>query len=348
MSTLAEGGSTYSRRSPVPRILRWIALCILLILAGGFLYAWFVAHSALPQLDGQLQIAGLSAPVTVTRDPQGVPTIEAATLGDLFFAQGYVTAQDRLWQMDIMRRFGSGELSEILGEDTLKLDREQRILGLRAAAVKSLAMSNPRDRAFFEAYARGVNAFIGTHGGSLPIEFRILRYAPKPWLVEDSLVIANSMVKDLNYHYFFDALDREKILARLGSELTSDLYVNHSWHDRPPTVMREDLSEPDTSAGSDDQDDDDDDDAPDNSVTQRRLAPATPEGLPVNGSNDWVISGAHTVSGKPLLSNDMHLGHQMPNLWYEAHLHSGALDVAGVTLPGMPYVVVGHNQRIAW
>jgi len=348
MSTLAEVGSTYSRRSPVPRILRWIALCILLILAGGFLYAWFVAHSALPQLDGQLQIAGLSAPVTVTRDPQGVPTIEAATLGDLFFAQGYVTAQDRLWQMDIMRRFGSGELSEILGEDTLKLDREQRILGLRAAAVKSLAMSNPRDRAFFEAYARGVNAFIGTHGGSLPIEFRILRYAPKPWLVEDSLVIANSMVKDLNYHYFYDALDREKILAKLGPELTSDLYVNRSWHDRPPTVMREDLSEPDTSAGSDDQDDDDDDDAPDNSVTQRRLAPATPEGLPVNGSNDWVISGTHTVSGKPLLSNDMHLGHQMPNLWYEAHLHSGALDVAGVTLPGMPYVVVGHNQRIAW
>jgi penicillin amidase len=113
-------------------------------------------------------------------------------------------------------------------------------------------------------------------------------------------------------------------------------------------VLREDLSEPNTSTGSDDQDDDDDDDAPDNSVTHVTLPPATPEGLPVNGSNDWVISGAHTVTGKPLLSNDMHLGHQMPNLWYEAHLHSGALDVAGVTLPGMPYVVVGHNQRIAW
>jgi penicillin amidase len=348
MSTLAEVGSTYSQRSPVPRILRWIALCVLLILAGGFLYLWFVAHSALPQLDGRLQVAGLSSPVTVTRNAQGVPTIEAATLDDLFFAQGYVTAQDRLWQMDIMRRFGSGELSEILGDDTLKLDREQRILGLRAAAVKSLAMSNPRDHAFFEAYARGVNAFISTHGGSLPIEFRILRYTPKPWLVEDSLVIANSMVKDLNYHYFYDALDREKILAKLGPELTSDLYVNRSWHDRPPTVMREDLSEPDTSAGSDDQDDEDDDDAPDNSVTHVTLPPTAPDGLPVNGSNDWVVSGAHTVTGKPLLSNDMHLGHQMPNLWYEAHLHSGALDVAGVTLPGMPYVVVGHNQRIAW
>ncbi len=112
--------------------------------------------------------------------------------------------------------------------------------------------------------------------------------------------------------------------------------------------MREDLSQPDSNAGDSDDEDDSDDDSPDNSVTQRTLPAPAPEGLPVNGSNDWVISGAHTVTGKPLLSNDMHLGHQMPNLWYEAHLHSGGLDVAGVTLPGMPYVIVGHNQRIAW
>ena len=129
---------------------------------------------ALPQLDGQLQISGLSAPVTVTRDSHGVPTIEAANLEDLFFAQGYVTAQDRLWQMDIMRRFGGGELSEILGEDLLKVDREQRILGLRAAAIKSLQTASPRDRSFFEAYARGVNAYIGPQAHKLPIEFRIL------------------------------------------------------------------------------------------------------------------------------------------------------------------------------
>jgi penicillin amidase len=359
MSTLAEISLSKSRRSPVGRILQWLALAVLVILAGAAAYGYYVAHSALPQLDGQLQISGLSAPVTVTRDGQGVPTIEAASLADLFFAQGYVTAQDRLWQMDMMRRFGSGELSEILGEDTLKLDREQRILGLRAAAKKAMEMASPRDRAFFDAYARGVNALIGTHGDRLPIEFRILHYGPKPWTAEDSVVIANSMVKDLNYHYFFDALSREKILAKLGPELTADLYVNRSWHDRPPTVMREDLTEPDNAPSSSDEDDDDD--SPDNSVTQRQASPSLPqpsdalpsdalpsEGLPVNGSNDWVVSGAHTVTGKPLLSNDMHLGHQMPNLWYEAHLHSGALDVAGVTLPGMPYVIVGHNQRIAW
>jgi penicillin amidase len=351
MSSLAQISIPASRRSSVLRVCLWIFLGILLILIGAVAYAFFVLDSALPQLDGRLQIPGLSARVAVTRDPHGVPAIEAGSLEDLFFAQGYVTAQDRLWQMDVMRRFGSGELSEILGEQTLTLDREQRILGLRASAKKSLEMSNPRDRGFFAAYARGVNAYIRTHGSRLPIEFRILRYSPKPWLVEDSLVIANQMVKDLNYHYFYDALAREKILAKLGAQLTADLYVNRSWHDRPPTVMREDLSDPQSNAGDSDDDDSDDDSAPDNAITRQAIPPLASlpsEGLPVNGSNDWVVSGAHTVTGKPLLSNDMHLGHQMPNLWYEAHLHGGNLDVAGVTLPGMPYVIVGHNQRIAW
>ncbi len=382
MSTLAEISPPKSRRAPVLRILLWLLLAVLAILACVLAYAYYVAHAALPQMDGRLQVGGLSAPVTVTRDSHGVPTIEAASLDDLFFAQGYVTAQDRLWQMDVMRRYGSGELSEILGEGLLKRDREQRILGLRAAAKKAMELASARDRSFYDSYARGVNAYIGTHGDRLPIEFRILHYTPKPWLVEDSVVIANSMVKDLNYHYFYDALAREKILAKLGPELTADLYVNRSWHDRPPTVMREDLTEPDNSGDSDD---DDDDDSPDNSVTRNvplTAAEGLPvaasgaiarqeenssiaalealrhpksneeafptEELPVNGSNDWVVSGAHTVTGKPLLSNDMHLGHQMPNLWYETHLHSGTLDVAGVTLPGMPYVIVGHNQRIAW
>lgn len=342
-----------SRRSPALRILFSLVCLIVAILVGVAGYAYLAARSALPQLDGRLQVNGLSAPVTVTRDTHGVPTIEAKSLEDLFFAQGYVTAQDRLWQMDVMRRFGAGELSEILGEDTLAIDREQRILGLRAAAKKSIETTNPRDRDYFQAYARGVNAYIATHADRLPIEFRLLKYSPKPWLPEDSVVIANGMVKDLNYHYFYDALDREKILAKLGSELTADLYVNRSWHDRPPTVMREDLNDPHTINDSDDDDDDDsDDDGPDNSVTQQRtssLEVKTPEdALPVDGSNDWVVSGAHTTTGKPLLSNDMHLGHQMPNLWYEAHLQSGTFNVAGVTLPGMPYVIVGHNQRIAW
>ena len=361
MSTLTVTGVPAARRSAGLRVFLWLLLILLVLVAGGAAYAYFVARSALPQLDGTLAVKGLSAPAKVTRDGHGVPAIEAATLEDLFLAQGYVTAQDRLWQMDAMRRFGSGELSEILGPDLLKVDRGQRILGLRAAARKSLLMASPRDRSYFDAYARGVNAFIETHGSSLPIEFRILKYRPKLWQAEDSIVIANQMVKDLNYYAFGDTFSRERILAKLGPELTSDLYVNRSWHDRPPTVMREDLTDEENPGDSND-DDDDDDDGPDNSVTQQRGSGAgteiwaqhAPEA--VNGSNDWVISGAHTVTGKPLLSNDMHLHHQMPNLWYEAHLklvnqsanQSDNLDVAGVTLPGMPYVIVGHNQRIAW
>jgi penicillin amidase len=350
MSTLVTSAPA-SRRSTGLRILLWLLLILIVLAVGVVAFAYFVARSALPRLDGSLPLKGLSATVKVTRDGHGVPAIEAASLEDLFLAQGYVTAQDRLWQMDIMRRFAAGELSEILGEDTLKIDREQRILGLRAAAKKGLQTASPRDRAYFEAYARGVNAFIESQGRSLPIEFRILGYRPKPWQPEDSIVIANQMVKDLNYYPFGDALAREKILAKLGPELTADLYVNRSWHDRPPTVMREDLNDQQNQSDSDD-DDDDDDSGPDTSVTQQRSAASeiwaqhAPEA--VNGSNDWVVSGALTVTGKPLLSNDMHLGHQMPNLWYEAHLKSGNLDVAGVTLPGMPYVIVGHNQRIAW
>ncbi len=356
MSTLTVTTVPASRRSTGVRILLWLLLVLALLVAGVVAFAYFVARSALPQLDGTLAVKGLSAPVKVTRDNHGVPAIEAATLEDLFLAQGYVTAQDRLWQMDIMRRFAAGELSEILGEDTLKVDREQRILGLRAAARKSLQAASARDRAYFDAYARGVNAFIETRGSSLPIEFRILKYRPKPWQAEDSIVIANQMVKDLNYYTFGDTLAHEKILAKLGPELTADLYVNRSWHDRPPTVMRADLKDNDQENQGDSDDDDDDDAGPDTSVTQQRSSAAeiwaqhAPE--EVNGSNDWVVSGAHTVTGKPLLSNDMHLGHNMPNLWYEAHLkcinQSISLDVAGVTLPGMPYVIVGHNQRIAW
>jgi penicillin G amidase len=339
-------------RGGLLRILKWIAVVLVIVVLFVIGGAYFVARKALPVLDGRLAVSGLSAPVTVIRDGRGVPTIVASSYDDLYFAQGYVTAQDRLWQMDIMRRAAAGELSEIVGDDTLKLDREQRILGLRAAARKSLAMASPRDQEQLNAYARGVNAFIENQKNKLPIEFRVMGYAPRPWLPEDSICIANQMVEYLNHGYYASALAKEKILAKLGPEMTADLFVNRSWHDRPPTVMRDNLAQPDKEKSSDPEDEDDDmDDDPDNSVT-RDARPASPwVSQPLEmvlGSNDWVVSGDHTVTGKPLLSNDMHLGHQMPNLWYEAHLKSGEVDAVGVTLPGMPHVVVGHNQRIAW
>jgi len=237
-----------------------------------------------------------------------------------------------------MRRFAAGELSEILGPDYIKKDKEQRILGMRQAAQSVIESSTPENRTRFEDYARGVNAYIDSHRDRLPLEFRLLRYTPKPWTAEDSTLVAAQMVKDLNNDP--NILSREKILTRLGPELTADLYPNSSMHDHPPTAAA-----PRLEANPDSDEEEDDDPPSPSSVTH--AAPAYDDPFVV-GSNNWVVSGAHTVSGKPLLSNDMHLGHQMPNLWYQAHLRSSNYDVAGVTLPGMPYVIVGHNQRVAW
>jgi penicillin G amidase len=424
--------SKVRRRNPALRIL-YYAVCLLLVgLIAAIWWAYWIAHSALPQLDGSVAVPGISSKVRVVRDGHGVPTIEASTLEDLFFAQGYVTAQDRLWQMDIMRRAAAGELSAVIGEATLKLDREERILGLRQAAEASDKLISPRDRVFFDAYARGVNAFVDSHRDRLSLEFRLMKYTPQPWTVTDSLLIGARMVQDLNHYSYARALEREKILAKLGPELTSDLYVNSSWRDRPPTAVRRMEDDPGAHSGDEDDDDDDEEIEPEGGAGRMTSAPESESGFvdafqrasmpqklkpallqaligtakalpfpfllehnssadrdgasPVStrdfsarfealpyaeeadlfrpGSNDWVVSGRHTVSGKPLLSNDMHLNHQMPNLWYEAHLKAGmaragnpqagtntrdfTFDVAGVTLPGVPFVIVGHNQRIGW
>ncbi len=244
--------------------------------------------------------------------------------------------------------------------------------GLAAVAESDEKTLSARDHAFLDAYARGVNSFIEAHRARLPIEFRILNYQPKPWTVADSLLVGAQMVEDLNHYSYARALTREKVLAKIGPELTADLYVNSSWRDRPPTEVRRGMDQ-EPAASSDDDDDDDDDFDP--AVPPTRITLTKPAadvratallrglldrrgGVPVAedfaadtfrpGSNDWVVSGQHTTTGKPLLSNDMHLDHQMPNLWFAAHLKCGNFDVAGVTLPGVPFVVVGHDQRIGW
>jgi len=336
------------QRRSILRIFSVVLLLLVVAILGVAAWLYSIARSPLPELDGSIALSGLSAKVRVARDSHGFPTIEAATVEDVFFAQGYVTAQDRLWQMDAMRRAAAGELSEVLGPDLLKVDRQQRILGLRAAAENAEKNLSPRDRSHFEAYARGVNAFIESHRDRLSLEFRLLKYAPRSWTVNDSLVVGARMVQDLNHYSYRRALIREKILARLGPELTADLYVNSSWRDRPPTEMRPEMDE---APASDTDDDDDDDEEGEPTVKSTSLMSTLAEAEADafrSGSNDWVVSGQHTVTGKPLLSNDMHLGYQMPNLWFAAHLKSGSFDVAGVTLPGYPYVIVGHNQRIGW
>ncbi len=215
------------------------AVVVVIVLAaalGGAACLWFraAARAAMPELDGTVKVVGLQAAVTVVRDGHGVPSITAETLDDLFFAQGYVTAQDRLWQMDMMRRYAAGELAAALGKDYVKVDREQRVLGLREVARRSLEQATPEERAQLDDYARGVNAYIGEHQRGLPLEMRVLRYFPRAWTAEDSLLVGASMAEMLNHGTFLDDLNHERILERLGPELTGDLYVEKSQRDIVP------------------------------------------------------------------------------------------------------------------
>jgi penicillin amidase len=361
--------SNLRRRNPALRILYYVICFLLAVLIVTIWWLYWIARSAVPQMDGKTSVPGISSKVRIVRDRHGAPTIEAATLEDLFFAQGYVTAQERLWQMDMMRRAAAGELSEVIGEDTIKMDREERILGLRQAAQTAEKNISPRDQVYFDSYTRGVNAFIESHRDRLSLEFRLLKYKPQPWTVTDSLLIGARMVQDLNHYSNPPALTREKILAKLGPELTADLYVNSSWRDRPPTETRRIDADPKAKSGDEDDDENEEVEpegengrityAPPSSLlsTPSTVTSALSSAFTLEesdsfrlGSNNWVVSGQHTVTGKPLLSNDMHLDHQMPNLWFAAHLRTtnGNFDVAGVTLPGVPFVIVGHNQRIGW
>lgn len=327
-------------------------------------------RSSLPQIDGTLSIAGLSAPVTVQRDAHGVPHIHAATLDDLVIAQGFITAQDRLWQMDILRRHAAGELAEILGPRLIPHDRAQRILQVRAAADRAAAALPPDQLHWLQLYARGVNDSIALQSSHLPIEFRILRYEPSPWTPRDSILVGLAMFQDLTTS-FPQKLNREALSAKLPPDLLADLYPVGSWRDHPPTQPAIDLTNPPTDFVE----------IPLDSSQSRLTRPATipassrkgdsPKFNPTStnallalqkvlayspcedciaGSNNWVVSGTRTASGRPLLSNDMHLNHSVPGIWYEADLQSTAdnFHAAGVTLPGYPFVIVGHNDHIAW
>jgi penicillin amidase len=432
---------------------RW--LHILLWTAGGLLVpallaalagvVWLRAaeKAAMPTLDGDLHLAGLSALVTVRRDAHGVPHIDAATQDDLFVAQGYVTAQDRLWQMDMFRRHAKGELAEILGPSLVWHDKTQRVLQFTNTARRIYFNLAPVDRARLDDYARGVNFFIAQHQNSLPAEFKLLAYRPQPWTGADSVVIGLMMVQDLDTHWY-TKLSRERISRDLHDEkLEADLYPVGSWRDHPPTGEVIDWSKPHPAPPGTNEDEDDDntqanaakpmvleghvnfrrkgkgpslglpalkghvfrraDTEPIESAgfsprgnsndlvnipsgakaraclaassapfgsAQGRLLKSCPFkdevasgqdlralhallGLPTCegctlGSNNWVIAGNHTASGKPLLSNDMHLGLTEPNIWFMADLSAPGFHTAGVTLPGMPFVIAGHNEHVAW
>ena len=344
------------RKRRWPRILLWSGCGFLVLLAlaplAAVLWLRSAAKGALPQLDGDVHLAGLSAPVIVRRDRHGVPHIDAATQDDLFIAQGYVTAQDRLCQMDASRRNANGELAEVMGPALIQHDKTERVLQIRLTAQRFYANLSADDRRRFDDYARGVNLFIAQceQSNTLPVEFRLLHYRPQAWTGADSISVGLSMVQTLDTH-IATKLARARVVAKLNNPaLEADLYPVGSWRDRPPTGIRVDLSEPQPLPPPSKNSDDDDDDE---NTESRLLGQPDCDGCAA-GSNNWVIAGSHTASGKPLLSNDMHLTLREPDTWYMADLYSSGshgtpgFHAAGVTLPGLPFVIAGHNEHVAW
>lgn len=293
-------------------------------------YYWLLRRP-LPQTKGTLRLRGLHAPVEIIRDRWGVPHIYADNACDLMFAQGFVHAQDRLWQMDFNRRLVAGRLSEVLGAVTAPVDCWMRTLSMRRIAEQEVDLVGGEARAELEAYAAGVNARIGQ--GRLPIEFTLLRYAPEPWGLADSLAWIKMMSWSLSVNWEAELL-RAQLIARLGPEQAAQLEPDYveNW----PRIAPSDLLNLSNVSGA---------------VLERASAarpftgPLATAGL---GSNNWVIAGSRTTTGKPLLANDMHLLISMPSIWYENHLVGGDLNVTGVTFPGIPGVVAGHNEHVAW
>jgi penicillin G amidase len=380
MSVTEEPQTSRHADSPPPlppprrrawRKLRWAlaALVLLVVVASGIAAALYyrMTRGALPQTTGRIAVAGIANDVDVLRDTGGTPHVLASTVEDVYFTQGYVTAQDRMWEMDLLRRGAAGELSEIVGERGFSADKNQRLLGFRRVASRSFDALEPEMRASLESYARGVNAYIDENRGSLPFEFQLLRYEPRPWTPVDSLLIGKLMAQTLGTTWQRDLMRAH--FADLDRETFDALFVETSRYDVPfvgadaaeprrtspvrkpavaaaPPRQRVDSEaraalEPAVSAALGES-------GPAIDWVLAMLEPSHDEAP--NGSNNWVVGGALTATGKPLLANDPHLSLDIPPIWYATHLTlaDGSLDVAGVTIPGIPGIIIGRTPDVAW
>jgi penicillin G amidase len=337
------------------KTLTAILVLAAIALLGGYLYL----RLSLPQVNGTVTVAGISAPIDIIRDQDAIPHIFAASKADALFGLGYVHAQDRLWQMELQRRIGHGRLSEVLGAAALPQDRFLRTVGFGRAAKAAWASTPEWAKQQISAYLAGVNAFLATHHGrALPPEFSLLRFEPEPWTGEDVIVWVKMMAWDLSANYAFELL-RADLARAVGPERMAQLMPPYaedglSILPRPATpVDGEGSSMP--SAPS----------APfvpvvfsassvslvsalaggDPAISRFLLGGAVTEAV---GSNNWVVDGTLTASGKPLLANDPHLSAHVPSTWYLAHVSGGDLEMIGATLPGTPAVALGRNRFIAW
>ncbi len=314
-------------------VLSLLLLILLVAAAGGYLYL----RQSLPQTTGMLQLAGLNGTVEIVRDGDGVPHIFASTDHDAYFALGYVHAQDRMWQLEMSRRIGNGRLSEVLGDATLDIDKFQRTMGYARIVRKSYEIIEDRSKMALHAYADGVNAWIG-EGHVLPPEFLILGVKPEPWTVYDSLVWAKMMAWDLAGDYDLELL-RAKLLAALGPERAAEILPDYPKD--APTILSQAMNSAVATRNSQF--------ATRNLLTlASQLESTFTHGGSEVGSNDWTIGGARTESGKPILADDPHLGASIPSVWYLAEMQGDTLHSIGATFPGLPAIVIGHNESIAW
>jgi penicillin G amidase len=286
----------------------------------------WLGKGRLAKTSGKLHLSGLKARVEVIRDRWGVPHIYAENENDLFFAQGFVHAQDRFFQMDFQRRLVAGRLSEIFGSVTLVADRWMRVVGMQPIAEQEMEKINGDNRLALEAYSAGVNAWLKFR--HLPMEFALLRYDPEPWRPADSLGWSKMMAWMLSTNWESELM-RLELVNKLGPEQAEQLELmeEENW----PLVL----------------------DLPDVLELKQnmlRLArewtgPGAGQGV---GSNNWVVSGARTATGMPLLANDMHMLLSAPAVWYENHLVGGDFNLSGISLPGLPMIISGHNGHVAW
>ncbi|MBK5103539.1 MAG: penicillin acylase family protein [Burkholderiales bacterium] len=306
--------------------LRTVSVLVLVLLLGAAAgYAWL--RQSLPQLEGSLTLSGLKAPAEIVRDRHGVPHIHAASIEDAYFSLGFVHAQDRLWQMEMNRRIAAGRLSEALGAATLDADKFLRTLGVHRVAEATLKSLNAETRSQLDAYAAGVNAFLAQRSGPLPPEFLLTGIMPEPWQSADSVAWVKMMAWDLGANWRSELL-RLRLAKKLSAAQIGEFLPPYPG-DAPLAIADLTKLYRQLDAG--------------------KLAALALPGVTEDGaSNNWVLAGRRSASGKPLLANDPHLGLAAPAIWYFAHLSAPGLEVMGATLPGVPAVVLGRNRHIAW
>ncbi|MEO8512401.1 MAG: penicillin acylase family protein [Ignavibacteria bacterium] len=315
------------------------------------------------QTSGEIAVSGLKSQVKVYFDDYGVPQILAQNQDDAYFTEGYMHAQDRLWQMDLTRRVAEGRLSEVLGSSVIEFDKLFRTIGIHRFAYSWYTGISPESKKILESYTSGVNKFIETHYNNLPVEFDALNYKPDPWKPENSLMLARMMGWDLNIAWYTDYIMGE-VLNKTGIEKTALIFP-----DTNITIYKEPVEEEVDSLNIEDKDKDKSKRKKEigflnsgNSAYLSEVAFLGKGFFEMNqsyreyfntnvshvGSNSWVVSGSRSMFGKPLMANDPHLALQAPSRWYEMYLKGGSLDVRGMTFPGIPGIVIGNNKFISW